>query len=119
MLTIDSDSRQAWVGGSLIDLTWTEFEILTLLASTPRKCFSKFTIARGVWGRNYFDDGHAIESHVSRLRRKLREQDPGQPWITTVRRVGYRLEAAVTWVPRTEAPTADHTSGPLRIASYM
>lgn len=94
MVVIDEWSRRAWVHGSPIRLTWTEFEILALLAATPMRCISKTEMTRCLWGREYFDDGHTIESHMSRLRRKLREVDEGRTWIVTVRKAGYRLEAA-------------------------
>ena len=119
MLTIDTDARQVWVDDSLIDLTWTEFEILPLLAATPRKCFSKSAIAQMIWERPYFDDGHAIESHMSRLRRKLRSRDLGIAWIITVRRAGYRLEAPITWLPhRGDARTGSDRRG-LPTATYV
>lgn len=92
MLTIDLGSRQVWLDSRLLELTWTEFEILTLLSSAPMRCFGKRDIAYGVWGREFFDDGHAIESHVSRLRKKLGDHSGGLPWITTVRKAGYRLD---------------------------
>jgi DNA-binding response OmpR family regulator len=94
VVMIDAASRRVWVRDSLLSLTWTEFEILSLLASVPMRCFSKSEITRHVWERDYFYDGHTIESHISRLRRKLRHLDPGRTWITTVRRAGYRLDAA-------------------------
>ena len=56
------------------------------------KCFSKIEITRCLWGRDYFYDAHTIESHVSRLRRKLDAHERESSWITTVRRAGYRLE---------------------------
>lgn len=92
MLMLDPASRRAWVRDSLLSLTWTEFEILALLASAPSRCFSKSEITRRVWGRDFFYDGHTIESHISRLRRKLRDLDSGRTWIITVRRAGYRLD---------------------------
>lgn len=93
MLLINVDSRQAWIDETLIQLTWTEFEILTTLASAPIRCFSKSEITRSLWGRDYFHDAHTIESHMSRLRKKLDSSDRSAPWITTVRKAGYRLES--------------------------
>lgn len=92
MLTIDLGSREVWLYNQLIHLTWTEFEILTLLASAPMQCLDRRDIAQEVWGRAFFDDGHALESHVSRLRKKLGDDNAGRPWITTVRKAGYRWE---------------------------
>lgn len=106
MLTIDLGSRQVWLNTQPLHLTWTEFEILTLLSSAPMQCFDKREIAQGVWGRAFFDDGHALESHISRLRKKLGDHSDGLPWITTVRKAGYRLECrdCVELIPPTTFP---------------
>ena len=88
-------------------MTWTEFEILALLASVPMRCFSKSTISEHLWGRDYFEDGHTIESHVSRLRKKLRDRGGEDSWIITVRKAGYRLEVDGD-VEVITMPTSDH-----------
>ena len=92
MLSINVDSRQAWMKEVLLHLTWSEFEILVLLSSVPMRCFSKIEITRYLWGRDYFHDAHTIESHISRLRKKLGAIDSDRTWISTVRMSGYRLE---------------------------
>jgi DNA-binding response OmpR family regulator len=73
-----------------VDLCRLEYELLVRLASEPSRVFRKDELLRTVWG--YRSDGvtRTVDSHASRLRRKL-ELDDGQRWVINVWGVGYRL----------------------------
>jgi len=92
-LSIDSVTREVTARGALVALTPKEFDLLTLLASAPRRVFTRGQLLEEVWDSSPdYQDQATVTVHVGRLRQKL-ELEPDQPrWITTVRGVGYRFE---------------------------
>lgn len=92
-LQIDPVAREVRLGGDLVDLTRTEFDVLEALSTRPRMVFARRRLLEQVWGEDWFGDDHVIEVHVANLRRKL-DDDPQSPrFICTVRGVGYRMGA--------------------------
>lgn len=74
-----------------INLTFTEFEILQLLAQNPGKVFSKEQIYDIVWKEPYSGDYNIVMSHIRNIREKI-EDNPSKPvCIQTVWGVGYRF----------------------------
>lgn len=92
-LRIDVPSRTVQVGGTEVPLTAKEFDLLVLLASSPRQVFSRQQLLELVWDSSSdYQDPATVTVHVGRLRQKL-ETDPEHPrWIATVWGVGYRFE---------------------------
>jgi DNA-binding response OmpR family regulator len=92
-LTIDPLSRQVVLGGSAIEMTPKEFDVLAFLASSPRQVFSRAQLLESVWQSSPdWQDPATVTVHVRRIRNKL-EDDPEHPrWISTVWGVGYRFE---------------------------
>ncbi|MFL5665426.1 MAG: response regulator transcription factor [Ktedonobacteraceae bacterium] len=90
-LSIDRAARRVEVQDGEVLLTPTEFDLLTLLASSPGRVFTREILMNKVWGYDYLGDGHTIDVHISALRKKL-EANAEQRYITTVWRVGYRFE---------------------------
>ena len=85
-LTIDLDRRSVQRQGLTIELTGTEFELLTLLATTPGKVFNRDDILARLRGHAGQDiHSRAVDILVSRLRKKLEPLDI----IHTLRNVGY------------------------------
>ncbi len=85
-LTIDLDRRSVQRGESNIELTSTEFELLSYLASAPHKVFSRDDILEKLRGHSAEDiHSRAVDILVSRLRRKLEPLD----CIHTLRNAGY------------------------------
>ena len=93
-LTIDTSSREVWLGDRVVDLTAREFDLLAFLASSPRQVFSRGQLLEQVWGSSTdWQDPATVTVHVRRLRQKL-EANPEHPrWISTVWGVGYRFES--------------------------
>lgn len=90
-LKVDVAGREVHVAGSLIELTPTEFDILTILTSRPKIAFSRQQILDAVWGEDWVGDDHVVDVHVAHLRQKLGD-DPTTPrYVRTVRGVGYRM----------------------------
>ena len=74
-----------------IILTFTEFEILLLLAQNAGIVFSKEQIYDRVWKEPYFGDYNIVMSHIRNIREKI-EDNPSKPiYIQTVWGVGYKL----------------------------
>ncbi len=93
-LSIDLDAREVCVADAPVDLTRTEFELLVILASNPRRVVPRAELIERVWP-NWPGDGHVLDVQLSRLRSKLMAS--GAPRVAVpIPGVGYRLwETAV------------------------
>ena len=90
-LEIDDINRSVRKQKQDIDLTFTEFEILYLLANNLGRVFSKEQIYDIVWEESYSGDYNIIMSHIRNIREKI-EDNPSKPiYIQTVWGVGYRF----------------------------
>ena len=90
-LEIDDMNRSVRKQKQDIDLTFTEFEILYLLANNLGRVFSKEQIYDIVWEESYSGDYNIIMSHIRNIREKI-EDNPSKPiYIQTVWGVGYRF----------------------------
>lgn len=90
-LLIDPQKHIVKKGDQVINLTITEFKILTLLASEPEHVFPRGKIAEYIVGLNLAGYERTLDSHIKNLRKKL-EDDPACPSsIVTVHGIGYKL----------------------------
>lgn len=88
-LIVDPMAREVELQGKPIELSAKEFELLRRLATEPSRVFTKEELLREVWGYELMGSTRTLDSHASRLRRKL---DSGsRRWIVNVWGVGYRL----------------------------
>ena len=79
-------------GGSILDLSPKEFDLLALLMSNPGRAFSRDYLLDRVWGYDYAGETRTVDVHVRWLRKKI-EADPAHPHhLLTVRGVGYKFE---------------------------
>src|SRR5436305_6701573 len=91
-IELDGVGRETRRGGSAVQLTAKEFELLWFLASHPRHVFSRDQLMARVWGYEAAVDTGTVTVHVRRLREKI-EPDPAMPQhLRTVWGVGYRLD---------------------------
>jgi two-component system phosphate regulon response regulator PhoB/two-component system alkaline phosphatase synthesis response regulator PhoP len=88
-LMIDLTRHQVSYQKQLIDLTSTEFKILTLLASRPGWVFTRDQILDDLWGQEKIVLDRTIDVHIKNLREKLGE---ASRYIKNIRSVGYKLE---------------------------
>jgi DNA-binding response OmpR family regulator len=88
-LRIDPVAREVTLGDQPIELSAKEFTLLRTLAEEPTRVFTKEELLRDVWGFKLMGSTRTLDSHASRLRRKLRPS--GRRWIVNVWGVGYRL----------------------------
>jgi two-component system, OmpR family, response regulator RegX3 len=92
-LRVDLVRHLVLLDGERVQLTPSEFKLLSLLASQPGRVFSRRQIMQHLWDSDYVGDERACDIHFSNLRRKL-ERDPTNPErLVTVRGAGYKLEA--------------------------
>lgn len=87
-LVVDQRARRVRLDGTELELTPKEFDLLALLASEPGRALPRESIISSVWDEHWWGPTKTLDVHIAALRRKL----GGQPWITTLRGVGYRLD---------------------------
>lgn len=88
-LTINNEKHEVSVNGNLIELTYKEYELLSLFILNKGIVLNRDTIMDRVWGTDYEGESRTIDMHVKTLRQKL--GDYGSR-IKTVRNVGYVIE---------------------------
>jgi DNA-binding response OmpR family regulator len=90
-LVIDHVTRTVTADGLQLDLTRSEWDLLTTLAGAPGRVFARGELVDRIRGQEFDGYERIIDTHVKNLRRKL-ETDPAQPeLIETVLGAGYRL----------------------------
>lgn len=88
-ITLDLDSRNAYKGGVLADLTAKEFDVIEFLMRNPNRVYSREVLLDTIWAYEYRSDIRTVDVHIRRLREKL-EENPAQPQhILTKWGVGY------------------------------
>ena len=84
--TVEREERE-------VQLTYVEFELLRILASSPGRVFTRQALLEELWGGSEYREPRTIDVHVRHLREKL-EADPSEPrHLQTVRGAGYRFTA--------------------------
>ena len=91
-ITLDRDTREVMVADRSVDLTPSEFDLLTALMSSPGRVFSRLDLLDIIQGVRYEGYERTIDTHIKNLRAKI-ESDPRSPrYIETVYGVGYRFK---------------------------
>ncbi|NNJ13426.1 response regulator transcription factor [Chloroflexales bacterium ZM16-3] len=90
-IMLDLDAHRATLDGATLDLTPSEFDLLSLLMRNPGHAFTRLELIEQGLGYAYAGMERTVDSHIKNLRKKI-EQDPqAAPLIETVYGVGYRL----------------------------
>lgn len=89
-ITINENAHQVSLGAEIVDLSPKEYELLTYLAGNAGKALSRQQILDKVWHYDYYGDLRTVDTHINRLRSKLKDKGKA---ITTIRGYGYRFEA--------------------------
>lgn len=88
-ITLDLDSRNAYKGGQLAELTAKEFDVIEFLMRNPNRVYAREALLDTIWAYEYRSDIRTVDVHIRRLREKL-EENPAQPQhILTKWGVGY------------------------------
>jgi len=88
LVELDRRARRCSIGGQAVELTRREFDLLETLLASPGRAFTRDQLLDEVWGSRFVSE-KTIDVHIVGLRRKL----AGAVRISTLRGVGYRLEA--------------------------
>lgn len=91
-LVLDKAANRVEVAGQEVQLTPREFDLLWFLASRPERVFTREQLLEAVWGYSYLGDARTVDTHVRRLREKLRPA--GISYIKTVWGKGYKFEVS-------------------------
>ena len=90
-LVIDLFRRQVLVQESFVELTATEFEILSFLAASPGRVYSREQIMQHIWDGEFYGEPRTADVHIQHIRKKI-EADPKNPYyIKTVRGMGFKF----------------------------
>ena len=90
----DVRAHTAWVNGTALDLTRTEFRILVTFLREPGRIFSRDQIIDAVYGYDFEGFDRAVDSQIYNLRRKLGKTPRDTQYIRTVYGEGYRFDHA-------------------------
>jgi DNA-binding response OmpR family regulator len=93
-LVVDVAAHRVWRAGREINLTNKEYALLEYLLRNRNRVLTRTAIIEHVWGLNYDPMTNIVDVHIRALRGKM-DKDFSPPLITTVRGVGYMLEAEV------------------------
>jgi DNA-binding response OmpR family regulator len=88
-LEVYTDERRVAVNGTDVQLSSTEFDLLTAMMKRPRTVFSRNQLADILWGNDFYGELRLVDNHVYRLRDKLTAAGLDPCPVVTVRGVGY------------------------------
>lgn len=87
-LTIDFQTKELFLNGTVVPLTKTEFEILSLLAKSPSRLFAREEIIDRIWKDAPYVTERTVDVHITRLRKKMGSKSG---WISSRTGYGYRF----------------------------
>ncbi len=90
-LVVDPVKRSVDVRGASVQITFVEFEILSALARSPGRVFTRDMLLTRVWGDSAYRDPRTVDVHIRHLREKLEIDARDPEYLFTVRGVGYRF----------------------------
>jgi len=91
-IVVNKSAHTVTVDGTLIDLSFKEFELLTYFMENTGIALSREMILNHVWNYNYYGDARTIDTHVKKLRSKMGQKGD---YIKTVWGLGYKFEATL------------------------
>lgn len=91
-LTLDPDKYKAKIDSISIELTAVEFQILSTLAKEPGRIYSRQQLMDSSYQDHRVVSDRTIDSHIKKLRKRLKEANPNKDLIQSVYGVGYKLE---------------------------
>ncbi|MDI3280022.1 MAG: response regulator transcription factor [Bacillota bacterium] len=91
-LVLDTARHQVWLGGREVNLTPTEFKLLTVLSRYPGRVLTRSQLTQQVQGYDYEGYDRTIDVHIKNLRQKIEPEPENPRYIKTVYGVGYKFE---------------------------
>ena len=89
-LEINKEAFTAFLDGKQLELTLKEFELLSYMFDNKERVLSRDQLLNAVWGYDYMGDFRTVDSHIARIRLKLK--DWGSTHLKTIYGMGYKLE---------------------------
>ena len=109
-LRIDLDERTVHVSGQPVQLTATEYKLLTELSDSAGRVLTQDTLLQRVWGSEYVGEAQLLRAYVKSVRRKLGDDARKPRFILTQRGVGYRMPKPEPAVGRPEPVRSNPTA---------
>lgn len=91
-LEIEIGNYSVKLNNNTVSLTKKEIEVLWMLASSPNRIVSRDELLDGIWGTEYFGDPRTVDTHIKRLRAKLKLEGQYNWDIKTLWSLGYKFE---------------------------
>ena len=91
-LAVDPERREVRVGGQVVELTRSEFDLLAGMAAHPGRVYSRLQLLEATSGDAFDGYERTIDAHVKNIRRKLGDDPKAPRFIRTVIGVGYKVE---------------------------
>ncbi len=88
-IEIDKTAHEIRIDGTPVDLSFKEFELLTYFVENQGIALSREKILNSVWNYDYYGDARTIDTHVKKLRSKMRGHGD---YIKTIWGMGYKFE---------------------------
>lgn len=90
-LLLNTATREAILDGVMLELTAREFDLLFYMAENQGRVFSRTQLLDAVWGYSHDGYEHTVNTHINRLRNKLKRNNNRPDFIQTVWGVGYKF----------------------------
>lgn len=88
-IVLNKSAHEVTIDGEPVELSFKEFELLAYFLANQGVALSRERILNNVWNYDYYGDARTIDTHVKKLRSKLKEKGD---LIATVRGMGYKLD---------------------------
>jgi two-component system KDP operon response regulator KdpE len=92
-VTIELTNRRVLVHGEEVQFSKTEWEVLSLLAANAGRVMTHGEMLARIWGPEFRDETYYLRTWISRIRKKLDDNQDESPMIRTFPGIGYRLES--------------------------
>lgn len=92
-LTMDTQERNIYKDGQIVELTAREFDVVELLMRNPNRVYSRENLLDMVWGYDYRSDIRTVDVHIRRIREKLETVPAAPEYFMTKWGVGYYFKA--------------------------
>jgi DNA-binding response OmpR family regulator len=91
LFQLNLESRQLLVNQQLVELTAKEFDLLTMLASSPTRVYTREVLLDQIWEIDESRDLRIVDTHIKNIRTKLKKVEKEMKFIQTVWGVGYKF----------------------------
>lgn len=91
-IKINCATREVFLQEVPVELTYKEFELLSLLIRNKNRIVPREELLDSVWGYDFLGETRTLDTHIKSLRQKLHDSPENPRYIHTIRNVGYRFQ---------------------------